>query len=35
MEVLMSELVKEMRIAMDELIHDDLNDIINYLIYTY
>lgn len=28
MEVLMSELVKEMRIAMDEVIHDEVNDII-------
>lgn len=28
MEVLMSDLVKEMRIAMDEVIHDEVNDII-------
>ena len=27
MEALMSDLVKEMRIAMDEVKHDDLNDI--------
>lgn len=28
MEVLMSDLVKEMRIAMDEVLHDEVNDII-------
>ena len=28
MEVLMSDLVKGMRIAMDEVIHDEVNDII-------
>lgn len=28
MEVLMSDLVKEMRVAMDEVIHDEVNDII-------
>ena len=28
MEVLLSDLVKEMRIAMDEVIHDEVNDII-------
>lgn len=28
MEALMSDLVKEMRIAMDEVIHDEVNDII-------
>lgn len=29
MEALMSDLVKEMRIAMDEVLHDDVNDIIS------